>query len=150
MAVLTPPPRRPSRLEVWAWGPVIVLRAALVATYLLYCYLSAIAFVAGIPAFDLTSPPGYTSVWAFVMGTGAVVAAVGSLTDRWQRFEKWGALAVFATMLGWVGTLHVLGFASGDVKRQAVAAGLTIALVLPFVRFVYLAAQSGKLRRRPQ
>lgn len=142
-------PRRPSKLEVWAWGPVIVLRAALLVTYLLHCYLAAMSFVAGVPAFSLTTFPGYTSVWAVIMGTGAVVAAVGSLTDRWEQAEKWGALAVFSMMLGYVGTIHVLAFASGDINRQAVAAGLSIVLVLPAVRFVYLAAQTGK-RTRPR
>lgn len=139
--------RRPTRFETWAWGPVIVLRWALLATYLLHVYLAAMAFVAGVPAFSLTTAPGYTSIWAFVMGTGAVVAAVGSLTDRWEKVEKWGALAVFATMLGYVGTIHILAYASGDIKRQAVAAALSIVLVLPAVRFVYLAAQTGKCKK---
>jgi len=141
-------PRRPTRFELWAWGPVIVLRFALVATYLLYVYFAAISFVAGVPAFNLTTFPGYTSVWAFVMGTGAVVAAIGSITDRWEHVEKWGALAVAAMMLGYVGTIHVIGFVTGDINRQAVAAALTIGLVLPAVRFVWLAAQTGKKKPR--
>lgn len=147
---LLPRRRKPTRFEQWAWGPVVVLRISLVGTYLLYVYFAAISFVAGVPAFNLTTFPGYTSVWAFIMGTGAVVAAIGSISDRWEPVEMWGALAVTAMMLGYVGTLHAIGFGSGDINRQAVAAALTITLVLPGVRFGWLAAQAGKRKKKPR
>ena len=64
-----------SRLAMWVWSPVIVLRVALVITYVLYVYASIIAFIAGIPVFKLTTPEGYTSVWAVLLGSSAIVAA---------------------------------------------------------------------------
>jgi uncharacterized membrane protein SpoIIM required for sporulation len=73
-----------SRFAVWAWGPVIVLRVALVAIYLGYVYASVIAFISGVPIIDLTTPHGYRPIWAVLLGAAAVVSAVGSLTDhRW-------------------------------------------------------------------
>lgn len=45
-----------TRLAIWAWGPVVVLRVALVAVYLGYVYASVIAFIAGVPVFRLTAP----------------------------------------------------------------------------------------------
>lgn len=147
MSIKLPSPRQPTKFEVWAWGPVVVLRFALVSTYMLYIYFAAISFIAGVPAFSLTTIPGYTPVWAFIMGTGAVIAAIGSTADKWEHIEKWGALAVTAMMLGYVGTIHVIGFVTGDINRQAVAAALTLGLVLPAVRFVWLAAQTGKKPR---
>lgn len=133
-----------TRLAVWAWGPVVVLRVALVAVYLSFVYASVIAFLAGVPVFRLTAPEGYTSVWAVLLGTSAVLAAVGSITDRWQQLEKWASLVLSAMMLAYVGGLNGVGFVEGDLDRQFVGAIAFIAFILPAVRFVYLAAQSGK------
>lgn len=136
-----------TRIGVWAWSPVIVLRVALVATYLMYVYASVIAFVAGVPIFNITTPQGYASIWAGVLGVSALVSAIGSLTDRWQKVEKWASLALSAMVLGYVGGLNLMGWLSGDLNRQFVGAIALIAGILPFTRFVYLAAQSGK--RKP-
>lgn len=133
-----------TRLAIWAWGPVVVLRIALVAVYLGYVYASVIAFLAGVPVFRLTAPEGYTSLWAVLLGTSAVLAAIGSITDRWQQLEKWASLVLSAMMLAYVGGLNGVGFVEGDLDRQFVGAIAFIAFILPAVRFVYLAAQSGK------
>ncbi|MEU4016171.1 hypothetical protein AB0E56_13010 [Microbacterium sp. NPDC028030] len=133
-----------SRWGVWAWSPVIVLRVALVGVYLGFVYASVIAFIAGVPVFRLTAPEGYTSVWAVLLGTSSVLAAVGSITDRWQQLEKWASLVLSAMMLAYVGGLNGVGFVEGDLDRQFVGAIAFIAFILPAVRFVYLAAQSGK------
>lgn len=138
--------RQPTRFEVWAWSPVIVLRIALVAVYIGYVYVSVIAFIAGVPVFRLTAPEGYTSVWAVFLGASAVVAAVGSITDRWQRVEKWSALVLAALMSAYVAGINAIGFAGGDLDRQVVGGVAFIAWILPAIRFAYLAAQSGKRR----
>lgn len=136
--------RRRSKFETWAWSPVIVLRIALVITYLLYVHASVIAFFAGIPLFSLTAPEGYTSIWACLLGIAATVSAVGSVSDRWSRVERWASLALSSLMLAYVGGLTIVAYISGDLARQFVAAIALIAFVLPVTRFVYLAAQSGK------
>lgn len=133
-----------SRWSVWAWSPVIVLRIALVGVYLGFVYASVIAFLAGVPVFRLTAPEGYTSVWALLLGTSAVLSAVGSISDQWQQLEKWASLVLSAMMLAYVGGLNGVGFVEGDLDRQFVGAIAFIAFILPAVRFVYLAAQSGK------
>lgn len=135
-------PRTP--IARWAWGPVIVLRIALVATYLLYVYASVIAFIAGVPIFDLTTPAGYTAVWAVLLGGASVVSAVGSTSDRWQKLEKWATLALSALLLAYIGGLNIVGFLQQDLDRQFIGAIALIAGLVPMVRFVYLAAQSGK------
>lgn len=136
-----------SRIAVWAWGPVVVLRVALVAVYLGYVYASVIAFIAGVPVFRLTAPDGYTSIWAALLGVSAILSAIGSVTDRWQQLEKWASLGLASMMLAYVGALNGIGFVEGDLNRQFVGAIAFIAFILPAVRFVYLAAQSGKRRR---
>jgi hypothetical protein len=133
-----------SKFAVWAWSPVIVLRIALLAAYLVSVYASVWAFVAGVPVFTLTTPQGYTAVWAVLLGGSAVVSAVGSITDRWQQVEKWASLVLSALWLAYVGGLTGVGFAEGDPDRQFIAAASITLLVLPVARFVYLAAQSGK------
>ena len=135
-----------SRLAVWAWGPVVVLRVALVAVYLGYVYASVIAFLAGVPVFRLTAPDGYTAIWAVLLGLAAILSAIGSITDRWQQLEKWASLGLASMMLAYVGGLNGVGFVEGDLDRQFVGAIAFIAFILPAVRFVYLAAQSGKRR----
>lgn len=135
-----------SKWAVWAWSPVVVLRVALVAVYLGYVYASVIAFIAGVPVFRLTAPEGYTAVWAVLLGVSAVLSAIGSITDRWQQTEKWASLGLASMMGAYVGGLNGVGFVEGDLDRQFVGAIAFIAFILPAVRFVYLAAQSGKRR----
>lgn len=133
-----------TRLARWAWGPTIVLRVALVATYLVSVYASVWAFIAGIPIFTLTSPEGYTPVWAVLLGTAGVVAAVGSITDRWSKIEKWAALTLFSLWLAYFGGMNYVGFTLSDTDRQFLGGASIQHLIIPLVRFVYLAAQSGK------
>ena len=133
-----------SRFAVWAWSPVIVLRVALVGVYLGYVYASVIAFIAGVPVFRLTAPAGYTAVWAVLLGTSAVVSAIGSISDRWQHVELWASLALSSLMFAYVGGVNGIGFVEGDIDRQFLGAIAFIAWILPAVRFLYLAAQTGK------
>lgn len=138
--------RPKSRLAVWIWSPVIVLRIALFLVYIVYIYAAGIAVVAGIPIFAQTAPGAYTVMWAIGLGVSAAVSAIGAVNDKWQPIEKWGTLVLSALMLGYAGTLNIVGFMDGDIGRQFVGTIATIALILPATRFVYLAAQSGKTR----
>ena len=133
-----------SRLAIWAWSPVIVLRISLVTIYLFYVYASVIAFLAGIPIFDLTTFPGYTPVWAVLLGASAVASSIGSLSDHWQKLERWATMALSALLMAYVLPLNALAFIEGDLDRQYAGILSIIAAVLPWTRFVYLAAQAGK------
>lgn len=133
-----------SKLAIWVWSPVIVLRVSLFVVYMLWVYASVIAFMVGVPIFDLTTPPGYTAVWAVLLGASAVFSAVGSLTDRWQKLELWSTLVLGALILGYIGALNLMAWVEYDITRQFVGVIAAIAGVLPITRFVYLAAQSGK------
>lgn len=135
-----------TKFAMWAWSPVIVLRVSLVATYLGYVYAAIIAFMVGVPVFDLTTPPGWTPVWAVLLGISAMLSAVGSVTDRWQRLERWATLVLSALLLAYVGGLNIVGYIERDLDRLFVGAVAGVAAILPVARFVYLAAQSGKRR----
>jgi hypothetical protein len=136
--------RPKSRLAIWAWGPVIVLRFAVVSTYLGLVYASVIAFIAGVPIFELTTPQGWQPVWAVTLGTSAVIASIGSLSDKWQKLEMFAVAVVGAMMLAYVGGLNLRGFVDGDLDRQFIGVIAFIAAILPWTRFIYLAAQMGK------
>lgn len=128
----------------WAWGPAIVLRVSLVIIYGLYAYGALIAFLVGVPIFDLTTPQGWTPVWAVLLGVSALVCMIGSIKDEWQRTERWAALGLSAAILAYIVPLHLVGYLEGDLSRQFIAVIATIAGVLPIGRFVYLVAQTGK------
>lgn len=133
-----------SRFAIWAWSPIIVLRIALFGVYAGLAYASVIAFIAGVPVFDLTTPEGYTSIWAVLLGTSAVLAAVGATTQRWEPLEKWASLALSSFMMTYVGALNLVGFVEHDLNRQFIGAISIVAVILPVCRFIYLAAQTGK------
>jgi hypothetical protein len=133
-----------TRVGIWAWSPVVVLRVALASTYLMYVYAAIIGFISGVPVLDLTTPSGYLPIWSTILGVSALVSAVGSLTDRWQQVEKWASLGVSAMMLAYFGGLNLMGWIENDLNRQFVGTIAIIASILPITRFVYLAAQTGK------
>lgn len=136
--------RPKSRWAVWAWAPVIVLRFSLVATYVLYIYASVQAFLVGIPIFTLSTPPGYTPIWAVLLGTSALIAALGATSDEWQKIEKWATLVLSGMLFAYIVGLNTAAYAGGDLSRQFVGTIALIAAILPFTRFIYLIAQSGK------
>lgn len=136
--------RPKSRVAIWAWAPVIVLRFALVATYVLYIYASVQAFLYGIPIFTLATPAGYTAVWATLLGGVAVLGAIGALDDKLQKLEMWASLGMSALLFAYIVGLNSAAYIEGDQARQFIGTIAVIAAVLPFARCVYLIAQSGK------
>jgi hypothetical protein len=142
--------RQRNRFATWAWSPIIVLRVALVSTYMLYIYAALIAFRSGVPIFEDTTPHAWRAVWASILGVSAIIAAIGSLDDRWHQWEKWASMSVSAMMGSYVIALNLAGYVDGDLARQFVGVIALIASVLPITRFVYLAAQSGKKHVDPR
>lgn len=137
--------RQRSALHTWAWSPVIVLRIALVIVYAAYVYASVIALLVGIPIFDLLDfGPGYTAIWAVLLGLSSMLAWVGSLGQKFEQIEKWAAMGMFCLLLAYVGGLNLQAYGMGDLTRMFIGVIAFIAMVLPAVRFVYLAAQTGK------
>lgn len=138
-----------SKLAIWAWSPIIVLRVALVSTYIGFVYAAVVAFLVGVPLFTLTTPPGWTPIWAALLGLSSLLAAVGSLADRWQKVEKWAGLILVGCHLAYVIGMGIVAFFEHDLSRQYVFIISLIAGILPVARFVYLAAQTGKKKVRP-
>ena len=137
--------RQRSALHTWAWSPVIVLRIALVASYAGFVYSAVVAFIVGVPLFDLLGfVDGYTSVWAVLLGISAILCTFAAVHDKYQPLEKWASLILMAMMSCYVIGMNIVAYAEGDLTRMFVGGIGFIAWVLPATRFGYLAAQTGK------
>lgn len=141
-------PRTPTRFERWAWSPIIAYRIGLTAGYLATIYFGVSAFIAGVPAFQIAAPGGWTPIWSSILVLGGAVAAFGSIADGhvFRRVELVGSWALFLTLGGYAAVLLVLAYGAGDVNRAAVGAGFVALGIQPGVRMLWLMSQLGRKR----
>jgi hypothetical protein len=139
-------PRGLSRFERWAWSPITAYRVGLTLGYLATVYFGTSAFIAGVPAFQLTAPSGWTPIWASVLIIGGVVATIGSASSEkaFERTELVGAWALFLTLGCYAATLLWLAYSEGDSNRAAAGAGFVALGVAPGVRLLWLMSQLGR------
>lgn len=139
-------PRTPTRFERWAWSPILAFRIGLTVGYLATVYFGVSAFIAGIPAFVITAPEGWTPIWATVLVIGGGVGAIGSVSDHkpWSRIELAGSWALFLTLGSYATVLLFLAYGNGDASRAAVGAGFVALGVQPAIRMVWLMSQLGR------
>lgn len=126
------------RIKRWAWQPVEIPRTVFVVKYALFAYLGLISMIAGVPAFNLTAPAGYYVIWGAMLLVSGLISTYGATSLRHENIEKWGVLVVAALFFFYVASVSWLAYGSGDLDRQVVAAGLSIALAVPVGRFLYL------------
>jgi len=138
--------RSPSRFERWAWSPITAFRIGLTLGYIGAVYFGISAFIAGVPAFVITAPDGWTPIWAGLLIVGGIVATFGSLSDSkvFRRVELGGAWALFLTLGVYSSVLLALAYGSGDASRAAVGAGFVALGIQPGVRMLWLMAQAGR------
>lgn len=138
--------RAPSRFERWAWSPISAYRVGLTLGYLATIYFGVSAFIAGVPAFQIAAPSGWTPIWSTVLVLGGAVAAIGSASSSrlFERIELGGAWALFLTLGGYAATLLYLAYSEGDANRAAAGAGFVALGVAPGVRLLWLMSQLGR------
>lgn len=141
-------PREPTRFERWAWSPILAYRLGLTLGYLTTIYFGISAFIAGIPAFQITAPEGWTPIWSAILIVGGIIATAGSIADGhvFRRVELVGAWTLFLTLGGYAVVLLILAYGSGDAGRAAVGAGFVWLGVQPGVRMLWLMSQLGRKR----
>lgn len=144
-------PRTPTRFEQWALSPIAAYRLGLTLSYVAVVYFGVSAVIAGVPAFTIAAPEGWTPIWAAVLVLGGATASIGSAasTKRFERIETVGAWALFLTLATYSVTLLVLAYFAGDATRAAVGAGFTALGVQPFVRLLWLMSQLGRKQALP-
>lgn len=144
-------PRTPTRFERWAWSPISAYRLGLTLSYVATVYFGVSAFIAGVPAFDIAAPQGWTPIWASILVLGGMTASIGSAasTKLFERIETVGAWTLFITLSTYSVTLLVLAYGQGDAGRAAVGAGFAALGVQPFVRLLWLMSQLGRKKALP-
>lgn len=133
-----------TRIKHWAWTGILVPRWAFIIQYLLFVYWGFMAMLAGIPAFDITAPPGWATVWGSIMVVAGGVSAYCVTRANLEKVERWSVGVLCILSMTYIGSLNVLAYASGNANYQALAAGISLLFVFPLARFLYLAAQAGK------
>ena len=127
--------------------PVPLPREALVVKYLAFIYFGIAAAIAGVPIFDLVQPAGYALPWGILMALAGFAGVVGVCNARLEHVEMWSVLVLWSLSLAYVIPLTVVAYSDGgDAGRQAISAGMTVILVIPLARFLWLAFQWGKTK----
>ena len=144
-------PRTPTRFERWAWSPISAYRLGLTLSYIGIVYFGVSAFIAGVPAFTIAAPEGWTPVWAAILVLGGGSASIGSLAGSkfFERTEAVGAWALFLTLATYAATLLFLAYGGGDNTRVAAGAGFTALAIPVFVRLLWLMSQFGRKKATP-
>lgn len=140
------PPRKLSRFEKWAWSPITAYRVGLTIGYIAAIYFGLSAFIAGVPAFQLTAPYGWTPIWSLAVVLGGACAAIGSIGDSkgFRRAELAGSWTLFLALGVYAAVLLLLAYGSGDPDRAAVGAGFVALGVTPGVRMLWLMSQLNR------
>lgn len=144
-----PAPRQPSRFERWAWSEIPAYRLGLTLGYGGTIYFGVSAFIAGVPAFDIAAPDGWTPIWAAVLVLGGTVGLFGSIADsrRFRAVELGGAIALAATLTTYAGTILAIAYGSGDVGRATAGAGFVGLAVPPVIRMLWLISKAFSDRK---
>lgn len=139
-------PRQLTRFEKWAWSPITAFRVGLTVTYLATIYFGVSAFIAGVPTFNILAPRGWTPFWAGFVVLGAMIGAIGSISDKhvFRRLELGGAWTLFVMISVYAVCLLILAYAAGDVDRAAAGSGFVVLGVTPAVRMLWLMSQLGR------
>lgn len=138
--------RLPTRFERWAWSPISAYRLGLTLGYVAMVYFGVQSFIAGVPAFTIAAPQGWTPIWASALIAGGVAAAIGSAASskRFERIETVGAWILLLTLGTYALTLLWIAYGIGDQSRAAVGSGFIALGVQPLVRLLWLMSQLGR------
>jgi hypothetical protein len=112
-------------------------------------YFGVSALIAGVPAFDLTAPEGWTPIWASLLILAGPLGLLGIASDttRARASELVAATILSVTLFTYAGTLLFLGYIIGDVGRVAAGAGFAWLTTGPLIRMFWLIAQVLKERK---
>lgn len=143
--------RQPTRFEQWAWSPIGAYQLGLTLSYIGIVYFGVSAFIAGVPAFTIAAPEGWTPIWAAGLVAGGAAASIGSVSESkpFRRSETVGAWVLFLALGTYATTLLVLAYGGGDATRAAAGAGFAALGIMPFVRLLWLMSQLGRKKAIP-
>lgn len=111
--------------------------------------LGVVAFILGVPTFDLTFNGAFAAVWGVVMVIAALSAMFGLLSGH-ERTEKDAVLTIALLLAMYLGSaLHLISQGGEDARSRG-AFGVVLLLVMwfPVVQYMRLRKGSGASERR--
>jgi hypothetical protein len=135
--------RRQSRFEQWAWTEIPSYRLGLLLGYSFAIYFGLSALIAGVPAFELGAPAGWTPIWSWLLIAAGPVGLVGILkeTPRFRTIELVASSILAGSLVVYAGTMLFLAYVSDLDDRAAAGAGILWLSVAPMIRTTWLLAQ---------
>lgn len=115
-------------------SPIVVPRWLLTAMYVGFVLLGSVVMWASAPSVELITGADFAvAVWAFLLALGGLAAAVTSLRQKWERWEKYPATAVAGLFLvyAFAPTALVL---QGDADRASLSVVALLLSLIPLVR----------------
>ena len=122
--------------------PIIIPRWVLTVKYAVFILLGVTVFIASSPAVDEVTPDWLTPIWGIGISVSAVIALVGSLTQRLEVLERW-ACAVLASLFLVFALAPIVLVIQGDEDRamySVIALGFAL---LPIARAAQLLSRTG-------
>src|SRR6478735_4126606 len=109
--------RQQSRFEQWAWTEIPAYRLGLLLSYGFAIYFGISAFIAGVPAFNIAAPEGWTPVWSILLIVSGPIGLIGIARDtpKFQVTELFASAVQSLTLITYAGTLLILAYVAGDV-----------------------------------
>lgn len=111
--------------------PIYIPRWALLGFYLFLLLLATATVIRGSATLDITQPESYTPIWSAAVGSGALLAGLGTTFKTISSLEKWGA----AWCAGWLGFLAYQAF---DVANGSGWLIVTFFAAIPAIRAIGL------------
>jgi len=144
--------RTRSRFELWAWTELPAYRLGLLLGYAGAVYFGISCFIAGVPAFDITAPEGWTPIWSSIITLAGPVGIIGIVKDtpRFHRIEIWASSAISLTLGTYAFSILVLAYGHGDVNRAAAGSGFVWLGGYTVIRTFLLVAKIALDRRKKQ
>ena len=132
--------RRQSKFEVWAWTEIPAYRAGLLMSYIFSVYFGLSALIAGVPAFNIAAPEGWTPIWSIILIVAGPIGLIGIIYDtpKFRLTELIASTLLTLTLGTYAITLLVLAYGVGDNGRVAVGSGFLWLFCGPFIRTAWL------------
>ena len=132
--------RRQTKFERWAWTEIPAYRLGLLLSYTFAVYFGVSALLAGVPAFNLAAPEGWTPVWASLLTLAGPVGLIGIGRDShaFHKVELVASAVLSTTLVTYAGTMLVLAYWTGDINRVAAGAGFAWLATGPLIRMFWL------------
>lgn len=128
---------------------------------MLICYYAAIlgygitAYLFGVLSLEHTAGAGFATLWAVLLGSGAIIAGGGVVFSMWLRthwLELVGTITIVALMVGYAVAIVLYALRPGGDPTRLSAFWLPIVImILPVWRMSVMATDGslspGRLRR---